>query len=383
MRFVDSSRYSCRFKCPRQYYWAYERDGRGITPKIISEDLTFGLAIHAFAENELLGKDGWPAFLKELEPIKSLDRVTIDGLNIYDEWEALGYGLCRAFKDYAMPKILNEYEVHGVEQEFVLPLGEIQYRYYPYSKEDVSWMTRLDVKLRRREDGMWFNLNYKTSSYVNDLNYSLEHDPQVIMESEALRQHIQSLSSEYYCGGTIVIAFDKGQKRGPSDVEERQGKTGKRRISPFTYGYRKGADPWDTNAAYSVKYKNSWNKCAIWVDPGKERWYDSILDSETKRNAISFLTPIYHDPDFTERVKKQILSSEEDYANRLDGFRRGTVDLDWAFPMNLRNCNQDGGFIHHICPYKDNVEGCFSSFTVEENYEKRKYNHPVENIDEL
>lgn len=365
MRIVDSTRYGTYFNCPRERYWSHEYMGRGITPTAPSMDLLYGSAVHKGCEELARGARFDEALFKagaELAPLSN--ELTPEKLPRKDELGALLFGHLRCYQEFIFPKLQEEYEILGVEQEIIIPLSSLPPIYY---------CTRLDKILQRREDGLFFNLNYKTSSYLNDIFLSMERSVQLMMEAEAARIHLKEKGKDAFITGTIVIGFDKGQKRKVSEGEKKRGLEGRRVLSPLTYGYVKEDNPWNAESLYSPVYKSGWRRFPIWNEIGIESWWE-MLPEEMKRMQFSILPPIHHHPEMIKDIKEQILETEIRIA--------ADAPMNRVFPMNTHNCNQHAGFIHHTCPYTPLCWGDEDPMDlIGGMYEWRPINHPKE--DEL
>jgi hypothetical protein len=188
---------------------------------------------------------------------------------------------------------------------------------------------------------------------------------QLMMEAEAARLHLG-----IECVGTIVIAFDKGRAYPASPAEKKRGLTGKRLLSPLTYLYAKGDDPWSAATMYCTEYKTGWKRVPTWVPPlSPERVWEMLSDEE-KRGLFTELTPIYFDQGMVEDVRKQIIHSERQIVG---------MDEEGCFPQNFHNCTQDNGYLHHTCPY---LPLCWDEeepeMLIGGLYEWRTFNHPLE-----
>ena len=259
----------------------------------------------------------------------------------------------------------------GIEQEIIIPLSP-----------DIQYCTRLDKILQSKESGLLYNMNYKTTSYMNDLRSSLEYSMQLMMEAEAAR-----IAMGANVSGSIVLGFDKGSKRAVSEAEKKRGLTGKRILSPYTYAYYKGGeeDPWDPlSVQYSIAYRNGWKRFGVFDTKGGslldccDKWWN-MLDERIKMGTFSILPPIYHSEETIESIKKQIISMENLFQADPIDIEEIPGMLDIAFPQNLKNCNQHAGFMHHTCPYKplcwDNEE---PESLIGGMYKWREINHPYE-----
>ena len=355
MRIVDSTRYGCTFSCPRKRYWFTEYKGRGIQLATPSEPLLYGTAVHTGCEHMAGGMDFVSAYALATMELMKIDPtiLTVDGLSHKEELLALLWGHLRVYAEYILPNLKERFNFLAVEQEIAIPLDE-----------DITYCTRLDDILDDKKTALNYNLNYKTSSYVNDLQNDMAHSMQLMMEAEAARLHLGIAAV-----GTIVIAFDKGRSYGASEAEKKRGLTGKRLLSPLTYLYAKGDDPWDVMTKYCTEYKTGWKRVPTFVPPlSPEIVWNGMLTPGDKQALFSELTPIYFDRGMVEDVRIQIVVSE-----------RQVVEMNekTCFPQNFHNCFQDNGYLHHSCPY---TPLCWDDEDPEMLlgglYEWREYNHP-------
>jgi hypothetical protein len=357
MRIVDSTRYGCTFACPRKRYWFTEYKGRGIQIASPSEDLLYGSAVHAGCEAMAKGLSFDEAYQLATVEMFNIDPtiLTVDGLSHKDELLALLWGHLRVYAEYILPNLSLRFNFLAIEQEIAIPLSE-----------NVTYCTRLDDILEDKETGLKYNLNYKTSSYVNDLPSQMSHSTQLMMEAEAARLHLGIAAV-----GTLIIAFDKGRSYGASDAEKKRGLSGKRRLSPLTYLYSKGDDPWDAGTKYSTEYKSGWKRVPTFVPPlSSELVWNKILTPGDKQGLFSELTPIYFDQGMVEDVRDQILTVERQVVN---------MNSSGNFPQNFHNCIQDGGYMHHTCPYHPLCwDGEEPEMLLGGLYAWREYNHPLE-----
>lgn len=349
IRGVDSTRYKTTFYCPAERFWHSEFMGRGIVPTGMSEDLMYGLALHRGCELIASGKSLGEAYAEGRKELVGLSTaLTPDGLAQLDELSSLLYGHLRVYFEYIYQMILDQFEIIAVEQEFLIPLAP-----------DLIWMTRLDKVLRRLSDDAFFNMNYKTSAYLNDLYSNVEHDIQLIMEAVAV-----GMFAKTDMAGSLVLGFDKGRKQAVSDAEKKLGLAGKRLLSPFTYGYRKEGN-------YSCAYKRGWDRFPVWTEMPREAWYEQNVPEDTRTGSYSLLTPIFHAPDVIERIKKQIVTTETWIDSLGESF--------YSYPQATKNCNQHAGFIHMTCPYKGLCWGGTNVVDVlGDTFQWRPINHPHE-----
>ena len=318
-RYTDRSRDEAFRRCPMFRYWNYDAGERGYVSTEDSIDLAFGIAIHEGLADILQGGTGqsvtWP----------SPTGLTGGGEPISAELQALGEGLLQGWYNVRLPLLLEEYDVIGVEQSVepwcIGTVDVLRWSAAPYLRvepSEVWYGTRLDGVLRRKEDGIPFVLEFKTSGSPYLLMQQLKYDAQLMLECKAARQLLQE-----DVGGVVVQIFDKGYK-----------KDGLRR-SPFTYLYQ--------GAALSFEWKAKAKLVPAWkldVD------LLSIMPSELLQKQFSSFGPVFYDEQSCDAFIKEMLIREQLSAN---GVR-------WHDP---KSCFAYG----KPCPF---IPLCYEPFTAED-----------------
>lgn len=335
MRVVDRSRIETYFKCPRQRYYGYEVGGTGIT-RVGSTpiDLAYGLAFHEAADVILGGgkwQDGYAAGLPKLA---SQEGLTVDGLRVADEYAALLYGHVRAFGEWIAPSILARFDVLCKETEMALQLAP-----------DVLYLARLDLGVRDKSSGFVYNFEYKTDRDPSNIYSRMEFYLQMMLESACMAAHTGEV-----CHGSIVLGIEKGARKGPTEADKRNGLTsGERRLSPFTYAYRK-VTPEGTDYRIDYTAAKGWERFPVWTfSGGAEGWYERMTSDLGFNPTSQFVEtlPIRFDESRWESVKRQIVAMEArlgDAALGVDLLQTTDEMRDMFYPQNFANCKNDGGY---------------------------------------
>ena len=346
MPITDRSRTDTYFSCPRKRYLQYELNG-GYAPGP-SADQLFGLAVHSALDNILSGHP------PDLSLINRIPGQTADAYPLADEYRALAQGFLAAAINYYLPRLLEEYEIiEHPELDVKLPLAE-----------GLDYVTRLDLGVRRRADGMPFALEWKTTSYLETLRWQLEHQLQLLMEAACLQEHLQEP-----VGGVILVGINKGWKQAVSAKEQKMGLAGHRRLSPFTYCWRSPSTGWNTaEVEYALNKKDGWSRVPTWIDPGTEKWLEIISQKfpEAWKQTYMDCGVIHAAPGRIEQVKQQILYIEALIA--------GSQTQAWAV-QNFQNCRQDSGIRNKECPF---VPVCHEGLRVEALHPPRVPHHNAE-----
>lgn len=339
LKVTDSTRYAEWFRCPEKRRLYSEEGGTGIISREEGVDTAFGSLVHDAVESMLLGH-GWASQAAHFADECSLQDWgrTLDDEPRSTEMAWLGVGLIHAFGMH-LPLIKSTYNIHAIEQEFVLPLGK-----------GVVWCTRPDAILERA-DGSQFNCNIKTMGYMDDVVKHFEYSVQMFMEARAVR-----LSRGQPVQGTVVIALNKGKKAGPLKGDREKGRTqGYRRDSPFTY-------VWFKNGTWSHNWAAGSVKTPVWTfNKSPYEWLDKLADD------VIYSQCEVTDPILQSHIPEESLISDIINVERMVKFG--------PWPRNYNNCNNDGQFKRE-CPYKPWCHGTQQEH--EQLFITRTPNHPVE-----
>lgn len=368
IRVIDSSRYITTLHCKRERFIGYEVLGQGLAPQVQSEDLLFGLAIHAGAEAIILGKNNWED--ETYTHIDKIQGVTVDGFSRKAEMGFMAIVMLLEFKERFLPLFRERYEILHTELE-------ILHEFHP----GYGWMSRPDLVVRPWGEETRLNVNYKTSSYPEDVLKQSKLALQLLMEAEAIRA-----TTTDYVSGTIIIVFDKGYKSKLTKTEKEAGKTGYRRVSPLTYAWSTGVDEEDpTNTKWSLESKAKHFRVPMFNVMSTHNWWEWLdtNQSDVLRRQI-FETPvIQHAVEKTESVKTQILEVERQVETGIDLYKSIESKhgkeriLDKYFPQNFDNCLNHHGF-RGQCPVYDFCHTVGVSEKPLYHYSLRVPNHPVE-----
>lgn len=366
MRVIDSSRYVTTLHCKRERFIEYELLNYGLSPQVVSEDLQFGLGIHAGAEAIILGRD-WVQ--ESNEQFNKIQGTTIDGLSRMDEMKFMGHVMLIEFRERFLPIFKAKYEILHTELE-------ILHEFHP----GYGWMSRPDLVVREWGQETRLNVNYKTSSYPGDLLTNSKYALQLLMEAEAIRA-----TTKEYVGGTVIVAFDKGYKSKITKKEKEEGKSGYRRMSPLTYAWTTGTNEHTGEIHFALSYAAKHQRVPVFTIMTPLEWWE-YLDKHhptVLRNQI-FSTPVIsHATEKTESVKTQILAEEMRIEKGVRDYEaappehKNTV-LDEYFPQNFDNCLNHHGYRGH-CPFLDYCHTVGVSDKPLYHYTLRTPNHPVEN----
>lgn len=364
---TDRTRIEATYDCARKRFWGWEYGGWGLSPEGEgSEDLLYGIAYHEGAE--ILAKGGTldDALKAAYRSCDKIGGVTIDGLGKDKEYRALAYGHLRTLHESILPELREQYDIVGVETEIALPLAD-----------DLLDLTRLDVAFRDKKTKENYYVEWKTSSDPSKIREEMEYNIQFVLNVEALARALKEPVV-----GTIIVGVDKGRKGWPSETEKKAGLSGNRRESPFTYAYLCD-DGWTKE--WSLKWKKYWKKVPTFNVMPAEEWYQQLgtIAPGVAKEQFTVPPPIVWDQNDFERTKRQVVAMEKRVATATTSLASSEAAgmaaiLDEHFPMNRKNCLQDGGFRGHRCPFIDLCHGAAAQDPLSWGYKWRETNHPLE-----
>lgn len=256
--------------------------------------------------------------------------------------EAFGW----AYQRVRMPRIVEEYEILGIEQEE-----------YTLLSGDVGLQSRCDAVLRRRADQRLFIYNLKTSGNPDKRWHDqFEVDSQLMTETLAVERR---LGERVY--GVVIDGFDKGVrvemdfntlKERPKDGSEKW--YGQR--SRLIYGYKCDDIPGrPTLYDYEGTTRKGWGKFAVWEEQfttsDVHKLYDALtspvaywvnwLPIEQVEGTFITLPAIMRSDRAVESAVRQIVAVEgriRESRNVLELEPQMTDWLDQEFPQNFRAC---------------------------------------------
>lgn len=341
-------------------------------------DLAYGLAFHEGAEILVMGGTLEAALKKGKEYTDQIVGITVDLLPQKDEYYALLYGHLRALSEAFLPAFFLKYEVLLAETETVMGLSP-----------NLVGLFRNDLVVRSKADGLAYNVEWKTDSYPADIHTRMEFYLQLLLETKAASNYLKE-----HVHGTIIIAVDKGGKKGATEGDKKVGKTsGERRISPLTYTYHK-----DTGfrGTYSYGYKSGrdWSRVPTWTGQlSSPEWWD-ILTGDLGFAPLELFCetpPVTFDSERFASVERQLVGVEGRIGAGVRAITDGATGtimgdgsnssgyalLDEHFPQNFQNCKNDGGFKKE-CPMTDICFRNAADDPLKWGYRFRQPNHPLE-----
>lgn len=331
MRFTDRSRTELDWKCPRARFWSTEHEGRGLSPATDAEAQVFGKLLHetfdAFARHpgpSSPARDLAPklreALLNQIAAVQLVWDRTVEQANI-------GEGLLWGFARHVWPLLMRDHDVVSPEVEVTYPLSP-----------RVTFMARPDLILRRRDDGTFWYVEYKTTGW-NDNRWINSWLKAVQLHSGVFAaRHTLHLPIE----GAIIVGLYKGYR---SRDEER------RFMSPLAYGWRDAGAPAILSArtSYTFQRGKGWERAATHTLPGGLEGWLAGMPLDLLREQFPTTGPIFLREDLVDAFFRQRAEREDALALWHDAGRPDAA-LDTLFPQQFFSCQPAFGY---SCAFND------------------------------
>ncbi len=314
---TDRSRIEAYQHCPRHRYWEYEYKGRGIVAAGgMSTALMIGSLVHGGLKQMWMGgsyqldSGTLPPLAPDATPYQHTRR---------EELMALVEGILEAWRLVRLPVLLDQYQVLDVEREEE-----------PYDiGAGVSIMVRTDAVLRRKDDGMLFVWNAKTTK-VADSRWieQWKYDQQTLSEVLPVEKRYGEK-----CGGVLIEGMLKGM-----ELEYPKGSGEWYYNSPLVWAWHNESGKDHPLGEWSARYEwtdldgqhrlgKGWRKVPVWrAYPGGTRaWIAYLLarDPSALREQFIVLDPILRADreEEVERWKRETRIKEADcYYSRPEDF---------------------------------------------------------------
>lgn len=305
LRFVDRSRITTDWTCPRKRYWQYEFGGRGIQPDVTSLELFLGTAIH-----DGLARIGDAAILAASYPhapeMYSIDTVASQAhTDVYDslsatpvgevpdpdtlvfaaEQAALVEGMLRGFYRYGWPRLLQEgWKVVAVEKEVIYSLSAI-----------LKFMSKPDLILEDPEGNWW---------YVEFKSTSSKKGSWIDQWATAVQLHSSCKAVEETLGHEVTGVIVQGLYKGYESYG--------RQNSPFCYAYVRAGNPPFTADQVRYDYQAGFRRQPVWERPGGVAAWVAAMPDEILADQFPQVPPIFIKEELIARFFAQVKDREED-----------------------------------------------------------------------
>lgn len=375
---IDRSRVVAREECPRLRFYSYDYSGTGLESDQQSLPLLSGIAIHS-AHARLLAGQPLDAVVESVisDYVKAIEARGLLGLDvtkdIIKEQSALLEGMLRVWAITRMPMILEEYDVVSIEERWDWELA-------PGLVERM----RMDVILRRKDDGLLFILDFKTVSYPSDIWFEkFEHDHQTCLYIQALKERMNEP-----VGGILYEGLVKGQFR--KDTAKASPWYGQKiQQSPYTLAYK--LDGQAGEHFYQTEYTNKkgYHKVKTFEEMSMKDWVNVWMipggNGMTPVNELIIAVPPISPPDYELlRMKDQVIREELEYFEKLGRYRDIQDDataeafLDIVAPMRVSRCFKYG--IDNRCQFAQGI--CFNRgaepLSPDSGYRRREPHHDTD-----
>lgn len=353
---IDRSRVVTRQSCPKRRYLEYDFNGTGVSPTQKGDALPFGIALHACMEKVLRfyrdTPDGdfdalWAditaytsTFLKDVYTQAKLTNEESNAQHKASEQTFMLEMLVYGWAKQRLPKLLEEYDIEQLEQEFEVSLAD-----------DVRLMLRIDAVLRNKANKLPYILDFKSlSTLSDDWMVKQEHSAQSSLYIFGLEQH-----SGEYVGGILYEGLVKGSQREEKNASN-FGFGMKLQVTPLCYVYENEAKG-EVQAEYTKA--KGWRKMPAWRLHTVPEHFE-FLKTQYEGDLPQFNTvPPVRPPQYAlDRTVKQTIVAEREYYGKLaqvnGAYNLGQDDRakgleDALFELNYGTCYKYGS--SHHCPF--------------------------------
>ncbi len=358
LHLIDRSRVVAREECPRLRYLNYDFNESGLESEKGALPLLSGIAIHT-AHARLLAGQPLEVVVAEVVAcyVEDIKRRGLFGLEVTKaliaEQAALLEGMLRVWYAKRMPMILEEYDIVSIEEtwDWELSPGLVQ-------------RMRMDVILRRKDDGLLFILDYKTMAYASDgVMEKHEHSHQTCLYLQALKEHFNEPVGGILYEGLIKgkFALDMAKASPFYKTKVQQG--------PYTMAWGlKG----DIGTVLQTEYtpKKGWEKMRPYeVMPVKD-WAQVLIEGGqgilSTNELFIPMPPISPPSEELLRMKRKVVREEEQYHAQLAAYKGllasgdpAAVDyLDLFAPTREERCFKFG--LDNRCQFSGPTGICFN-----------------------
>jgi hypothetical protein len=349
---LDRSRVVARQTCAKRRYLEYDYKGTGVSPLQTGDALSFGIALHNIMQRVLTyAKDGtpidWDAINAEVT-VPYAQQVLVkcnadanykgDPMHKANEQGYLLEMLAYGWAQQRLPKLMEEYDIVSIEQEFEVGLVA-----------DVKLMLRIDAVLRHKATGLLYILDFKSlSNLTDDWMVKQEHSAQSSLYIFALEQ-----ASGEYVAGIMYEGLAKGISRTEkSEFSPWQGM--KLQVTPLCYVYTDG-----TNVKHEYTKAKGWKKVQAWHMHSVKEHYEvlrALYEGDLPQFCV--VPPVRPAQHALDRTVKQTIVAEREYYAKVTqvnaAFAQGqdirAQELEDAlFELSYGSCYKYGA--SHACPF--------------------------------
>ena len=339
--------------CPRKRYWHYEYGGKGVVGTNTYLELYLGTSLH----------EGLAAFAKgvDIEEVATaarkqmLDTLLPDEFHTKEE-EDFGYeqatlveGLLRGFYKHVWPRLIAQYPtIIAVEEPM------------KFMHDGMVFLAKPDLVVADGENSIWYFEYKSTSSKKENWVNSWDTAIQLHATIRAIEQ-----TKKLKLTGVIVQGLYKGF--------ESWGKNS----SPFTYCYKRNANPPFVQADTRYEYQAGYKKFPVWeMEGGVKKWVEdmpeNILGDQFPQAPPIFVKEELIDAFFQQRRwrEKEIQTAMQMVESGVDP----SVMLDITFPQHFDKCQP---YFGKPCSYRSLCFGDASN-PLAKGYQERDTSHEEE-----
>lgn len=318
----DRSRVTTDWRCPRQRYWNYEFQGKGLSSKHTSLELFLGTTLHdglaAIAIHHLSGS-------VDIDLIADTARQQVlDGLlkdqtgdeghvDFASEQASLIEGLLRGFLAHSWPRLIAAYPtIVYIEREMT------------FTHDGLTFMSRPDLILADPDGNLW---------YIEFKSTSSKKEGWVNSWQTAVQLHSTCLAVEETIGESVTGVIVQGLYKG----YESYGK----QSSPFCYAYRRDGTPPFSHPETRYDYRSGFKRVPVWDLPGGTAGWVHGMPADILGDQFPQTPPIFINPDLVRDFFTQRSYREHEIRLALDMIEMGEDEaaiLNATFPQRFDQC---------------------------------------------
>jgi hypothetical protein len=297
-----------------------------------------------------------------------------------EEQQTMLEGVMRGWVEYRLPRILEDYSVMEIEQQWLWKLGD-----------GIYLPMRQDAILRRKFDGLLYIMDYKGIPYGDTDSWQLKHESsdQTVLYITALEERTGEP-----VGGIFYEGLVRGQwKKETAKFSPFSGQ--KIQMSPYCYGYGNfdGEYPSAENNWANVQgaYTNrkGWGKFRVRDRFTVPEWLEVLKRDAVLPELFISMEPVNPTPEFRQRIRRQRYMNEVRYLTDLEKFNQlreekgldhpdTQIHLDLFAEQNNEECPRYGG--EYKCPnlpFCTSPGGGLDLFATDEQFVPREPHHDL------
>lgn len=338
LRFVDRSRTTTDWTCPRKRFYNYDFNGRGIVKDELALELFLGIAAHdaiaSIALDHQLGSVNIDVIAttiqKQVFEALSAGEDSFEANQFAVEQAALMEGLIRGYYRHVWPRLLRQYpNIIAVEQETLFSISD-----------RLKFMCKADLLLGDTEG---------ESHYIEFKTTSSKSDPWINQWNTAVQLHSTVKAIEQTLGQAPLDVTVIGLYKGFVSYGKQN--------SPLIYCYMKGGNPPFSKGEIRYEYAAGFKRTPVWTLPGGVKKWVEEMPENILNDQFPMTPPIFVNDDLVKDFFDQRETREKEIELALglmDGAEPDETKpiMNVAFPQRFDQCDPGFGQKRRPCDFK-------------------------------